>query len=127
MDASFMNDLAKRRLDFAMQGLRGAELMLREGMYNLACFHAQQCVEKALKGRLANQNKTPPRIHAIGELLTFFPESLMPDLRLGRSKKISLPKTESFPREKLQVWEVLISGTTLGVANPGYPSYADSS
>jgi hypothetical protein len=32
--------------------------------------------------------------------------------RQGRSKKISLPKTESFPREKLQVWEVLISGTT---------------
>lgn len=78
-----MNDLAKRWLDFAMQDLRGAELMLREGMYNLACFHTQQCVEKALKGMLANQNKTPPRIHATGELLTFFPESLMPDLRLG--------------------------------------------
>ncbi|NBD34644.1 MAG: hypothetical protein GVY30_01440 [Chloroflexi bacterium] len=32
---------------------------------------------------------------------------------LGRSKKISLPKTGSFQREKHQVWEVLISGTTL--------------
>ncbi|NBD36830.1 MAG: hypothetical protein GVY30_12650, partial [Chloroflexi bacterium] len=33
---------------------------------------------------------------------------------LGRSKKISLPKTGNFQRGKHQVWEVLISGTTLG-------------
>jgi pimeloyl-ACP methyl ester carboxylesterase len=32
---------------------------------------------------------------------------------LGRSKKISLPKTGNFQRGKHQVWEVLISGTTL--------------
>ncbi|NBD36508.1 MAG: hypothetical protein GVY30_11005 [Chloroflexi bacterium] len=37
-------------------------------------------------------------------------EEAMP---LGRSKKISLPKAGSFPRKKHQVWEVLISGTTL--------------
>jgi PfaB family protein len=43
--------------------------------------------------------------------------------RYGRSKKISLPKTESFPREKLQVWEVLISGTTYaGQASPPRPA-----
>jgi hypothetical protein len=34
---------------------------------------------------------------------------------LGRSKKISLPKTISFLRRKHQAWEVLISGTTLEV------------
>ncbi|NBD35648.1 MAG: DUF4304 domain-containing protein [Chloroflexi bacterium] len=45
---------------------------------------------------------------------------------LGRSKKISLPKAGSFPRKKHQVWEVLISGTTLasyGLAFFEHPAF----
>jgi hypothetical protein len=41
---------------------------------------------------------------------------------LGRSKKINLPKVGSFPRKKHQVWEVLISGTTLAVATAALTS-----
>jgi len=67
-----MNDLTERWLSFARQDLMGAQVMLREGMYNLTCFHAQQCVKKALKGLLAQRNQTPPRVHALAELLTFF-------------------------------------------------------
>jgi hypothetical protein len=36
---------------------------------------------------------------------------------VGRSKKISLPKTVSFLRKKHQVWKALISGTTVAHAS----------
>jgi HEPN domain-containing protein len=76
-----MNDLTERWLSFAGQDLMGAQVMLREGMYNLTCFHAQQCVEKALKGLLAHRNQMSPRIHALAELLTFFSDPELLDLR----------------------------------------------
>ena len=56
-----MNELAERWLVFAQQDLRGAQVMFDEKLYNLACFHAQQCAEKALKGMLIRQGIVPPR------------------------------------------------------------------
>jgi HEPN domain-containing protein len=60
-----MNESGDRWLHFSRQDLQMADLALREGIYNQACFHCQQCVEKCLKGILADQGKTPPRTHSI--------------------------------------------------------------
>ena len=45
-----MSKAGDRWWQMASDDLRVAELILREGIYHQACFHAQQCVEKALKG-----------------------------------------------------------------------------
>jgi HEPN domain-containing protein len=45
-----MNGLRERWLIFARENLVVARIVLDEGIYNQACFHAQQCVEKALSG-----------------------------------------------------------------------------
>jgi HEPN domain-containing protein len=45
-----MNEAAEQWLAFAHQDLRMAEMALAEGIYNQTCFHAQQCVEKVIKG-----------------------------------------------------------------------------
>ena len=37
--------------------------------YDAACFHAQQCVEKYLKARLAKANKPIPKTHDLAALL----------------------------------------------------------
>jgi HEPN domain-containing protein len=60
-----MNE-ASRWLTFAREDLRVAELVLREGIYNQACFHAQQCVEKALKALISHSRASaPPKTHDI--------------------------------------------------------------
>lgn len=48
---------ADRWLEFAKQDLRIAELAMGEGLYNQVCFHSEQCVEKVLKGWLAEKGK----------------------------------------------------------------------
>jgi len=45
-----MKEEAKRWIEFAGEDLKIAELALKEKLYNQACFHSQQCVEKILKG-----------------------------------------------------------------------------
>ncbi len=45
-----MNENSKRWLYFAYEDLRVAELVWGQAIYNQVCFHAQQCIEKALKG-----------------------------------------------------------------------------
>jgi hypothetical protein len=42
----------ERWYSFAEEDLRMSELALEEGLHNQTCFHAQQCVEKALKALL---------------------------------------------------------------------------
>jgi HEPN domain-containing protein len=37
--------------------------------YDAACFHAQQCVEKYLKARLVEADKTFPKVHDLTALL----------------------------------------------------------
>jgi len=39
--------------------------------YDAVCFHAQQCVEKYLKARLANGTVAFPKLHDLGALLNF--------------------------------------------------------
>jgi HEPN domain-containing protein len=88
-----MNEIADRWLAFAREDLRVAEIMMPEGIYNQVCFHAQQCVEKALKSVLVRQGQAPPRTHSITDLLNLVPQSLLADLRddLGRLDDFYIP------------------------------------
>lgn len=56
-------------LDFAREDLAMAKSALRQGIANQACFHAQQGVEKALKGFLRTKRESVPKTHALEELL----------------------------------------------------------
>lgn len=64
-----MNENSQRWLAFAREDLQMAELALTAAIYNQVCFHAQQCVEKAVKALLAAREIQPPRTHRLGDLL----------------------------------------------------------
>lgn len=61
---------ADRWMSFAREDLRAAEVLLREDVFSLSCFHAQQAVEKALKAALTflEPGRDLPRTHSISEL-----------------------------------------------------------
>ena len=59
----------RRWLKFAQEDLVAAETMLEKGIYNLACFHSQQGIEKGLKGFLRSRKEAIPRTHALVELV----------------------------------------------------------
>lgn len=56
-------------LEFAREDFVLAETALEKEIYNQVCFHAQQGVEKALKGFLRSRQRSIPRTHALSELL----------------------------------------------------------
>ena len=74
-----MSDLAERWLMFAREDLPMAEAALSQKIYNQACFHAQQCVEKSLKALIALHGQRTPRSHSISELLALLPDKWLPD------------------------------------------------
>jgi HEPN domain-containing protein len=88
-----MNEAVNRWLIFAQEDLRVAVIALDEGIYNQVCFHAQQCVEKALKGALVRRGRMPPRTHSITDLLSLFPSEWLADLRddLGMMDDLYIP------------------------------------
>lgn len=49
--------------------LETASLLLGHGKYRAACFHSQQCVEKALKALLLERGQRPPRSHDVVDLV----------------------------------------------------------
>lgn len=53
----------------AESDLRAAEVMLREEIFHMACFHAQQAVEKALKAVLRRHDQIVPKTHSLAKLL----------------------------------------------------------
>jgi len=67
-------------LHFAREDLRVAELALSAQIYSQACFHAQQCVEKALKARLRHHGIVPPRSHQLSLLASLLPDDPLADL-----------------------------------------------
>ena len=75
-----MNESGERWLVFAREDLRMAELALAEGILSQVCFHAQQCVEKAIKGWLAQHDQVTPRTHRMADLLPLLPPDLMGEL-----------------------------------------------
>ena len=50
-------------LQYASDDLKSAKVLLAEGVYNIACFHAQQTVEKLFKAFIAACDQPIPRTH----------------------------------------------------------------
>jgi HEPN domain-containing protein len=65
-----------------------------DGPYDTACFHAQQAVEKCLKGFLALHNQPIPRSHDLEELVQL---CLVVE---------SIPELQSMPLEELSGYAV---------------------
>jgi HEPN domain-containing protein len=76
-----MNEEAEKWFHFAHEDFRMAELALKEGMYNQVCFHAQQSVEKVLKGLITHQGNIHPQTHKLADLLSALSPSPLDDLR----------------------------------------------
>ncbi|MFH1187983.1 MAG: HEPN domain-containing protein [bacterium] len=62
-------ELIERWLDFAYSDLKAIEPLIKEEIYHLACFHAQQSVEKSLKVFLLFKTNRVNRIHSLNKLL----------------------------------------------------------
>ena len=65
-----MNNITADWLQAAADDLAAIEVMLpNEQLTNIIAFHAQQAVEKMLKGLIVNQGEQPPRTHKTADLL----------------------------------------------------------
>ncbi len=64
-----MKDPTSYWISFAEEDLKVADLAFHNQIYNQACFHAQQCVEKLLKGLIQQEGKIPLRTHSLTDLL----------------------------------------------------------
>ncbi len=62
------NHLAQKWYDLASEDLKVAQLVLTNGLYLQAAFHAQQCLEKSLKGLLVLEGIEPPYTHDLVRL-----------------------------------------------------------
>jgi len=84
---------ARRWLEFAREDLRMAELAVGADIFNQACFHAQQSVEKCLKAALALQGELVPRTHLIADLV----QQLVPAARAAlRALETTLLELDQF-------------------------------
>jgi HEPN domain-containing protein len=63
-----MSNNAHDWLTFAVRDINAGEVNVREDVYYVACFLAQQAAEKALKGFLINNNISHPRTHDLAGL-----------------------------------------------------------
>ena len=60
---------SRRWLDLADEDKRMAQLAYKARIYNQACFHSQQAVEKCLKAFLLHRDGKFPKTHSLVELL----------------------------------------------------------
>jgi HEPN domain-containing protein len=122
-----MNEASKRWLQFASEDLHMAELALSAEIYNQACFHSQQCAEKAVKGVLLLQGKSPPRTHLLGDLLAILdPNPFATSLDIQFLDRFYLPTRypdalpgslpESLPTHKDAVEAIDLAKRTLRIA-----------
>lgn len=62
-------ELAKRWISFARDDLKIIDDIIKEDVYHLACFHAQQSAEKSLKGFIVFTKRSLKKTHSLIELL----------------------------------------------------------
>jgi HEPN domain-containing protein len=55
-------------LKLAHDDLKAGESTLRDNIFNISCFHAQQAAEKALKAFLVDSNVSHPKTHNLVDL-----------------------------------------------------------
>jgi uncharacterized protein len=65
----FMRKVTEYWVQDAGAELDAAVILLEHGKYRAACYHGQQCAEKALKAFILEKGKQPGRIHDLVELL----------------------------------------------------------
>jgi HEPN domain-containing protein len=111
-------DLALGWLAKAESDLTAASWMLgSEGPYDIACFHAQQAVEKALKTLLAFHAQPIPRSHDLEELqrlcLTFYSDPGLAALDLAEMTDyaVALRYDIEFWPEKSTAQEAVMKAT----------------
>lgn len=75
-----MNEIGRRWVYFARENLQMAEIAVREGIWNQACFNAQQCVEKMLKAVLADRESPVPRTHSMADLMELIADNRFDDI-----------------------------------------------
>ena len=83
----------------AREWIEKAENDLKNAAYTLkmdqdcptdtTCFHAQQCVEKYLKGFLTFKRIDFPKTHDVGELLALISESARPRLTVEEQRRLT--------------------------------------
>lgn len=81
---------ALRWLQFAREDLTVGRLAHGEGLYNQACFHAQQCTEKAVKALIARAGEPLPRTHALADLWPQMSEETQAELAEVRDAAVAL-------------------------------------
>ena len=67
--------------EFGERDLRACQKLLEGELCANACFHAQQAVEKALKGLLLYRGKTAPKTHSLPELFVLLKEPALASYR----------------------------------------------
>ncbi len=97
-----MNE-ARTWFEFARTDLRVAELAKNDGLFNQACFHAHQAVEKLLKGFLLSRGQRVPRTHSLLELGKLarargFPAELLEKIRILDAYYLPTRYPDSLPR-----------------------------
>ena len=50
-------------LQYAFDDIQSAKVLLKEGIYNMVCFHSQQAVEKLFKSLISAHHQEIPRTH----------------------------------------------------------------
>lgn len=66
-----MKPEAERWLELANEDLEMADYALSRSIFRQTCFHAQQAVEKALKGLLNARLGTHPKSHSLEQMLLY--------------------------------------------------------
>ena len=77
-------------LQYAADDLKSSKVLLSEGVYNIACFHAQQAVEKLLKAYIAAYEQPIPRTHNLIRLHKICEDLLGSSLELDDEKLLLL-------------------------------------
>lgn len=90
----------------AENDLKAAKALIEKNdpaFYDTACFLAQQCAEKYIKGFMARNGIPFKKSHDLGELLELIPESKRPKIDLAEADGLSnyavLPRYPGFGEE----------------------------
>ncbi len=65
----YMRNITEAWVADAREHWESAQLLSENGKYRQACYHAQQCAEKALKALILEKGRKPARTHDILDLL----------------------------------------------------------
>lgn len=71
-------------LELARRGRLSSDILLEE-----LCFHAQQAVEKSLKGFLVAQGMSFPKTHNIRTLIDILPEHMMVPVEIEKAAELT--------------------------------------